>query len=275
MSRNETFFRALKNLRPSGILGPMPRPRAKGAAGVRTLERGLWVLEALAELGEGGLGPLSRRTGLAKSTLYRLLQALAQRGFVEEERGVYRVGPRAFAVGQAYPKRSLLRAARPEMEALAGELGESVNLAVRAGLEALYLDQVEGTRLVRLFTAPGSRAPLHATGVGKVLLAFGGVPEGLRLEPYTPKTLTRLEALLAELERVRTRGYALDDEEREAGVRCVAAPVFGPSGEVVAALSLSAPAGRLPLERAHALAPRVVEAARRASLRLGFTGPVQ
>lgn len=249
----------------------MPRPREKGVGEVKTLERGLRVLEALAELGEGGLSPLAGRTGLSKSTLYRLLQALVRLGFVEEVEGVYRVGPRAFAVGQAYPSKSLLQAVRPEMEALAAETGESVNLAVLAGMEALYLDQAEGTKLVRLFTAPGSRAPLHATGVGKVLLAYRGVPEGLPLTPYTPFTLTRREDLLRELEKVRRQGYALDNEEKELGVRCVAAPVFGPGGEVVAALSLSAPASRLSPEAAHALAPRVLEAARRASLRLGFT----
>ena len=252
----------------------MPRPREKGAEGVRTLERGLLVLEALASLGEAGLGGLARATGFSKSTLYRLLQTLAHRGFVEEGEGVYRVGPRAFAVGQAYLKRNLLQAARPEMEALAEELGESVNLAVMAGLEALYLDQVEGKKLVRLFTAPGSRAPLHATGVGKVLLAYRGVPEGLLLEAYTPHTLTCREVLLEELKRVRAQGYALDNEEKELGVRCVAAPVFGPGGEVVAALSLSAPASRLSPEEAHRLAPKVVAAAQKASLRLGFTGSV-
>ncbi|MDM7323567.1 MAG: IclR family transcriptional regulator, partial [Thermus sp.] len=245
----------------------MPRPRAKGAQEVRTLERGLEVLEALAELGEAGLSTLASRTRFHKSTLYRLLQTLVRHGFVEEEGGFYRVGPKAFAVGQAYPRQNLLLAVRPEMEALAAQTGESVNLAVLAGREALYLDQAEGSRLVRLFTAPGSRAPLHATGVGKVLLAFRGVPEGLALTPYTPFTLTRLEDLEGELEAVRRQGYALDNEEKELGVRCVAAPIFGPSGEVVAALSLSAPASRLSLEEAHRLAPRVVEAARRASLR--------
>jgi len=133
---------------------------------------------------------------------------------------------------------------------------------------------VEGGQLVRLFTAPGSRAPLHATGVGKVFLAYRGVPEGLRLIPFTPHTKTRLAELLQELGEVRAQGYALDNEEKELGVRCVAAPVFGPSGEVVAAISLSAPASRLSLEAARRLAPRVMAAAQRASLRLGFSGSV-
>ncbi|GLV47579.1 transcriptional regulator [Thermus sp. LT1-2-5] len=252
----------------------MPRRREKGASEVKTLEKGLGVLEALAEHKEAGLSALAEATGLAKSTLYRLLQTLVRRGFAVEEGGVYRVGPKAFAVGQAYPRPDLLSAARPEMEALAEETGESVNLAVPWEGEALYLDQVEGRQLVRLFTAPGSRAPLHATGVGKVFLAYRGVPEGLRLTPFTPHTQTRLEGLLAELQEVRAQGYALDNEEKELGVRCVAAPVFGPTGEVVAAISLSAPASRLSLEAARRLAPRVRAAAERASLRLGFSGGV-
>jgi len=252
----------------------VPRPREKGASEVKTLEKGLRVLEALAEAREAGLAALAEATGLSKSTLYRLLQSLARRGFVTEEGGVYRVGPRAFAVGQAYLRPDLLSAARPEMEALSAETGESVNLAVPWEQEALYLDQVEGRQLVRLFTAPGSRAPLHATGVGKVFLAYRGVPEGLRLTPFTPHTKTRLEELLEELGEVRAQGYALDNEEKELGVRCVAAPVFGPSGQVVAAISLSAPASRLSLEAARLLAPRVMAAAKRASLRLGFSGGV-
>lgn len=252
----------------------MARPRDKGPQEVKTLDRGLYLLEVLGELGEAGLTSLARRTGFSKSTLYRLLQTLVRHGFVEEEGGLYRVGPKAFAVGQAYPRQNLLLAVRPEMEALAAETGESVNLAVPAGLEALYLDQAEGNKLVRLFTAPGSRAPLHATGVGKVLLAFRGVPEALTLNPYTPYTLTRLEDLRRELDAVQRQGYALDNEEKELGVRCVAAPIFGPGGEVVAALSLSAPSSRLSLEEARLLAPRVREAARRASLRLGFVPPL-
>lgn len=237
--------------------------------GVRTLERGLEVLLSLAE-GERTLSDLARATGLSKSTLYRLLSSLVRAGFAEEKGGRYRVGPVAFAVGQAYRAKSLLEAARPWMVWLRDETGESVNLAVRSGLQALYVDQVEGQRLVRLFTAPGSFAPLHATGVGKVLLAYGGLPEGLRLEAYTPYTKTDEEALREELAQVRSQGYALDNEEKELGVRCVAAPIFGPEGEVVAALSLSAPASRLSQEAAKRLAEKVREAALRVSLHLGY-----
>ncbi|KGQ21897.2 IclR family transcriptional regulator [Thermus filiformis] len=247
----------------------MPRPRSKGATGVRTLERGLGVLRLLAE-GERTLSELSKEAGLSKSTLYRLLTTLVRAGFAEERGGRYRVGPVAFAVGQAYRTRSLSEAARPWMLWLRDETGESVNLAVRSGLEALYVDQVEGRQLVRLFTEPGTRAPLHATGVGKVFLAYEGLPEDLPLEAYTPNTRTDPRVLAEELAQVRAQGYALDDEEKELGVRCVAAPIFGPAGEVVAALSLSAPASRLPLEAAHALSGKVREAALKVSLHLGY-----
>ncbi len=237
--------------------------------GVRTLERGLEVLRHLAD-GEKTLKELAREGGLSKSTLYRLLSTLVRTGFAEEKGGRYRVGPLAFAVGQAYRARSLSEAARPWMVWLRDQTGESVNLAVRSGLEALYVDQVEGLQLVRLFTAPGTRAPLHATGVGKVFLAYGEVPEGLSLKPYTPYTKTEKEALFEELAWVKAQGYALDNEERELGVRCVAAPIFGPGGEVVAALSLSAPASRLSEAAAHELSPKVREAALKVSLHLGY-----
>lgn len=208
----------------------MARPREKPPQAVKTLERGLRVLGALAQAGESPLGPLAERVGLAKSTLYRLLRALAQAGFVEEEGGVYRVGPKAFAVGQAYPKRSLSQAVRPEMEALARETGESVNLAVPLGREALYLDQVEGTKLVRLFTAPGSRAPLHATGVGKVFLAYLGVPEGLSLTPYTPTPSPGFPTSSGSLRRCAGGATPWTTRRRSSGCGAWPPPSSGPQG---------------------------------------------
>jgi IclR family acetate operon transcriptional repressor len=207
----------------------MPRPKAKGAGEVRTLERGLMVLEALSVLGEAGLGPLAAATGLSKSTLYRLLQTLVRKGFVEEAGGVYRVGPRAFAVGQAYPRQSLLEAARPEMEALAEALGESVNLAVMAGLEALYLDQVEGKKLVRLFTAPAPGPPSTPRGWGRSSWPTGGCRRGFSWEP-TPPTPSPPGRPSGGAKAGPGPGLRLDNEEKELGVRCVAAPVFGPGG---------------------------------------------
>ena len=144
------------------------------------------------------------------------------------------------------------------------------------GAEAVYIQQVESRQMLRMFTQLGARVPLHCTGVGKVLLAWRSEEEVRQLlgpEPlaaFTPHTLTRVDAVLQELERVRRLGYAVDREEREIGVRCLAAPVRDATGRVVAALSLSAPAVRLPERRLAELAPVVLETTRELSLRLGW-----
>ncbi|WP_233218691.1 IclR family transcriptional regulator [Deinococcus arcticus] len=253
---------------------------------MRTLERGLNVLWALSQLGEAPLSAIARAAGLSASTASRLLDTLRQQGYADwdEASGLYRVGLRAFQVGAAFnAAQSLVRAAGAEMSALVAELGESANLAVLrplggGRLEAAYVHQVEGPQLVRMFTQPGASAPLHASGVGKVLLAsrpedevraaLGAGP----LKAYTPHTLTAPDAVLAELDKVRREGYALDEQEREPGVRCVAAPVYGAGGEVWAALSVSAPTSRLSPEQLPVFLNATLSAAGRIGTRLGWTG---
>ncbi|AWT37539.1 transcriptional regulator [Deinococcus arenae] len=254
------------------------RPRGADApGGVRTLERGLSVLWALATLREAPLSQVARAAGLSASTAYRLLETLRQQGFVdwEEASGLFRVGLRAYQVGAAFDAaHALTAAAAPEMRALVAELGESANLAVLrphgAGLEAAYVHQVEGPQLVRMFTQTGASAPLHASGVGKVLLAARPEAEARRaleatpLTAYTPHTLTTVDAALAAVARVREDGFALDDQERELGVRCVAVPVTGADGQVAAALSVSAPTSRLTPDEV----PRFLAAAQAAAARI-------
>lgn len=257
---------------------PKPgRARSEGAGSVRTLERGLLLLLALGELRRAPLGVLARQVGLPGSTAYRLLETLRRQGFVawDEESGLYRVGLRAYQVGLAFAGRDhLISAAHPEMEALVADLGETVNLAVLDGREAVYVHQVESRQLVRMFTQPGAGAPLHCSGVGKALLAWrpeddlrrrlGGGP----YPAWTPRSVTTLDALQAELARVRAQGYSLDDEEREPGVRCVAVPLRGRNGEVVAALSVSAPTSRFGPGQVAAFAGRLAQAAARVATRL-------
>lgn len=255
------------------------RPTGRGVAGVRALVRGLSILECLASERELSLSQLASRLQLPGSTTYRLLETLKARGFVAQspETGLYRLGIRAFEVGGAFLARwRLHELAIPAMKALVADINETVNLAVADGREAVYVGQVEGQQLVRMFTQIGARTPLYCTGVGKVLLAWRPEEEvrrlfdGVVLRAYTPNTITGLEALLAELARVRAAGYAVDREERELGVRCVAAPIRDRSGQVVAALSVSAPSARLPEARIAELAPRVMAAANEVSAGLGF-----
>ncbi|THF84312.1 IclR family transcriptional regulator [Deinococcus sp. KSM4-11] len=253
------------------------RARTGEPASVRTLERGLLILVALKEFGRAPLGQLARQVGLSSSTAYRLLETLRQQGFVEWDgpSGVYSVGLRAYQVGLAFTERSgLIHSAHPEMEALVGRLNETVNLAVLHAPEAIYVHQVEGRQLVRMFARQGDSAPLHASGVGKALLAWR--PDADLLvgeEPfvsYTPHTQTTLAALVEELAQVRDLGYSIDDQERELGVRCVAVPVRDHTRAVVAALSVSAPTARLPTDQIPEVASQLVRAAAQISLRLGW-----
>jgi IclR family acetate operon transcriptional repressor len=245
---------------------------------VRALLRGLAVLEALAAGPDLSLSEVARRTALPVSTAHRLLETLRRRGFVQAvDGGRYRVGLRAFEVGVSFLRSQRLpEVARPVMVALVDRVRETANLAVRDGAEAVYVLQVESDRMLRLFAQPGARHPLYCTGVGKVLLAWE--PEDLvrvllgpgPLPRFTPRTLTHPDDVVRHLRLVRSRGYAVDREERETGVRCVAAPVRDASGRVVAALSVSAPASRLPNHRIPRVAATVVSAAHRISRQLGF-----
>lgn len=251
----------------------------KEMSGVRALDRGLLLLEGLAQVRELSLSEIARQVDLPYSTTFRLLETLRKRGFVAQssETGLYRLGIRAFEVGSSFLSHGPLHeVAHPVMKALVDELNETVNLAVLDKREAVYIHKVEGRWVVRMFTQLGARSPLHCTGVGKVLLAWRSEEEVMALlgqrplEGYTKTTLTHPKAILEELRRVRGRGYAFDNEEREVGVRCVAAPVRDGKVEVIAALSLSAPASRLPHRQVTKIAQRVMAAANEVSARLGW-----
>lgn len=261
-------------------VGRRGRRRSREPGGtVRALDRGLSVLEALSEASELPLSEIARRVRLPYSTTHRLLETLVRRRFVAQrsDTGLYRIGIRAFEVGAALAQARLHEVAHPEMKALVDEINETVNLAVLDGQEAVYIHQVEGRQVVHMFTHLGARVPLYASGVGKALLAWRPEEEVRALlgpgplRGFTKRTLTTPAAVLKELRRVRAQGYALDDEEREPGVRCVAAPVRS-QGEVVAALSLSAPATRLADDRVARLARRLIAAAEQVSAQLGPPG---
>ncbi len=257
------------------------RSRSIGVGEVRTLERGLHLLEVLSEAETLSLSDLARRTELSPSTAYRLLETLRRRGFADwdEAKGLWKVGLRAYQVGSAFLTRGgLIDAAMPEMEKLVDELNETVNLAVLDGNEVVYIAQVEGRQLIRMFTRIGARAPVYCTGVGKALLLEHTEPEVRRIvgggpfKAFTQRTITTLERFLQTLKEARGRRFAIDDEEREDGVRCIAAPIHDNRGKVVASMSLSAPASRVPNERLEVLGARVRQAADAVSARLGWSG---
>jgi DNA-binding IclR family transcriptional regulator len=222
---------------------------------VQSLARGLEILEALAGEREMGLGEVAARTGLRPSTAHRLLATLVAQGYALQSRpsGRYMLGYRLTELAGAVGERTArLRAiARPALERIQAATGEAANLSVLAGASAVYIDQVEGTRAVRMLARIGASVPAHASAAGKAMLsrAADGALDALlatgSLPAFTANTLTTREALEAELETVRARGWATDDEEHEPGVGCVAAAIVDRRGEALAALSVSAPTQRV------------------------------
>jgi IclR family acetate operon transcriptional repressor len=226
----------------------------------------------LAEASSDGL-PLTeigQRSGLAYSTTYRILETLRRRKFVYQsaESGVYSIGLRAFQIGTAFSaQHQWYQVANAALKSLVEDVNETTSLGILDGSEVVNIHQVEGTRLMRMFIQPGSRLSLHGTGIGKALLAWlepGQVLDLLGSGPWpshTEKTITEPGRFLEELAAIRERGYSLDDEEQEVGVRCIAAPVQDLRGRVVAAVSIAGPKARLCAERLDDLSERVIAAA--------------
>ncbi|HNI07686.1 MAG TPA: IclR family transcriptional regulator [Thiobacillaceae bacterium] len=242
---------------------------------IQVIDRLAALLDALASEGDGAsLKILAAETGLHPSTAFRILGALAVHDFVaRDEQGHYRLGPHLLRLAaKARVGLDVRAAARPEMEALRDQVGETVNLTVRQGDEVVYVERVTPNRMMRVEQVVGSRAPLHVTAVGKLMLGEAGAAairdyaRRTKLTAYTPNTRADLQKLLEDVGASTARGYALDDEEAELGVGCIGALVRDATGNAVAGLSVSAPMERRRLEWVE----RVQEAARKISERLGY-----
>jgi DNA-binding IclR family transcriptional regulator len=224
---------------------------------VQSVDRALDVLEAVAAGGELGVSEVAARTGLVVSTAHRLLASLADRGYVRQSatHGRYQLGLKVLelASGQQAQTAALCAAARPHLEHIESVTRETTNLVILVGNRVVYVDQVAGRHSMRMFTELGSSVLAHTTGSGKAMLAYQPAQTVADIysrarEPFerlTPRTHTTLASLTEEFGRIRRRGYAIDDEEHEEGVSCVAAPVFDGSGGAFAAISISAPTSRI------------------------------
>jgi DNA-binding IclR family transcriptional regulator len=247
---------------------------------VQSVERAFDLLEALAAGGELGVTELASRTGLVPSTTHRLLHTLARRGYVSQstDSGRYLLGYKVVEVASGLERRleRLRVAARPHLEAIQRATGETVNLVVLDADRVVYVDQVEGSRSVRMFTTVGTSVPAHTTGSGKAIMAFGPVEAARALydgrEPFerlTGSTLTTLAELESDFARIRRRGYAIDNAEHEEGVGCVATAVFDHRGRPCAAISVSGPAARILQGKTATLGGLLVERAGEVSTALG------
>jgi DNA-binding IclR family transcriptional regulator len=260
--------------------GPVQAADRGEVPSVQSVDRAVAILEILARDGEAGVTEVARELDVHKSTASRLLAALDRRELVAQDtaRGKFRLGVGIVRLaGAASQRLDVLQQSRPVCRLLAQEVGETVNLAILSGRDALYLDQVAGPAALSPHNWAGQRIPLHATSDGKVLLAY--LPEAQLagsltppLARFTERTVTDIAEFPVLLAEVRRRGYATAVEELEAGLTAVAAPVRNAEGTVIASISASGPSFRIPAERIAALAGAVSRAAAEASRRLGWLG---
>jgi len=230
---------------------------------IQTVQNALRLLETFHDEVELGVSELSRRLGLHKNNVFRLLATLEQSGYIEQSDATdrYRLGPRCLELGRSFARGSrLLERARPLLEQLAVDLGESAHLAVMHDYQVVHLDGEQPRQLVLASSRIGRRLPVHSTALGKVLI--GNADDAVRsdydksvvtrgLEASTESTITDRDKLFEHFRTVAVQGFALDLEECELGLRCAAAPVFDEQGRCVAALSVSGPAPRLSEDRLH------------------------
>jgi DNA-binding IclR family transcriptional regulator len=247
---------------------------------VQSVDRAAAILEILARDGEAGVTEIARELGVHKSTASRLLAALDRRELVAQDtaRGRFRLGVGLLRLaGAAGRGLDLTQESRPVCRALAQEVGETVNLAILSGRDALYLDQVAGPAALSPHNWAGQRIPLHATSDGKILLAYLSGAEirehlALPLERFTEHTVIALPEFGRLLAQTRQRGYATTVDELEEGLTAVAAPVRNAEGTVIASISASGPSFRIPAGRIPEIAGAVQRAAGEISRRLGWTG---
>ncbi|CAN7720160.1 IclR family transcriptional regulator (plasmid) [Aminobacter sp. NyZ550] len=258
--------------RPKGSQSPSP------ATGIQALDRGLDVLEALATHDGITLTELSAHLGQSSATMYRVLATLEQRRYVEAspERQEWFVGPEAFRLGSAFVRRTnIVERSRSVMRDLMSRTGETSNLGIEREGHVLFVSQVESNETIRAYFPPGARSPLHASGIGKALLAtfdedrLEAFIKGANFTRFTDKTIATADRLREEMHATRQRGYSFDDEERTIGMRCVAACILNGYSEAVAGISISGPTPRMPDARIREIGLLVTEAAREISRRLG------
>lgn len=246
------------------------------------LESGLDALEALAHHGAGiGVSDLAAELAMDKGNVHRLLQTLVRRGYVQQDPMTrrYRSSAKLVSVAGSVLRRLDVRSASEEVcEELVEITGESVHASQMSSSGPVYVLQRKAPFRVSVDTEIGSRPPMHATATGKAVLAY--VPESERenwlklpLESFTIRTITSVTDLNRDLKAIVARGYAIDDEEYNPGVRCIAAPVFGIDGSVAGCIGVSSPVLRMDVAKVPDVAAQLIDAARRVTERLG--GPME
>lgn len=263
--------------------GRIPLKAVTATGQVQSLTRGLSLLEALATAESGlSLTDLARKVELAPSTAHRLLATLEKMGYVYQGGDLARwyVGLQAFTVGSSFlANRDFVAQSHPYLRRLMEQSGETANLGILDGTEAVFIDQVQCRETMRTIVKLGSRVPLHASGVGKAIFAalpdeqIDAIVKVKGLPRITANTITSPEIMWASIRVIRQRGYSFDDEEHLPGTRCVASPIYDEHAEALGALSLAGPLSRLPDDRIKQLGPLVAHLAEELTRRLGGRWP--
>lgn len=256
--------------------------REKANYTIQSVSHALDILESFTRTeDELGVTELSKRLGLHKNNIFRLLATLEHRGYIEQNKSTenYRLGPKTLQLGAIFiEQRECRRQARPILENLMAASGETAVVAVLRGSNVIYMDSVETTKTVRVVSRVGAILPAHCTAVGKVQLAALPVAEIERLypetalKPLTDKSLKTRDALIADLKTVAEKGYAIEHEESELDVKSIAVPVRDFSRNVIAAVGIVAPAHRIadPRFDRDGIVSVVQEAGKALSMKMGF-----
>lgn len=248
---------------------------------IQSVSHALDVLESFTKTeDELGVTQLSKRLGLHKNNVFRLLATLEHRGYIEQNKTTenYRLGPKTLQIGAIFiEQRECRRQARPILEKLMAAAGETAVVAVLRGNKVIYMDSVEANKTVRAVSRVGAMLPAHCTAVGKAQLSTLPMAEIERLypenslPPLSDRSIKTRDALIADLKKTAEKGYALEHEETDADVRSIAVPVRDFSRNVVAAVGIVAPVHRLTDERLEkSVISLVQEAGKSLSLKLGF-----
>lgn len=247
---------------------------------IQSIERAADVLELfLTSNPELSIKEISQKLNLSKSTVHGIIKTLEHRGYLQQNPDdlKYRLGIKLFELGNFIGNNlDIRKIARPIIRNLVDELNETVHLVMLQRDEVIYIEKVEGPRALTIYSHIGKRAPVHCTGVGKAILAYQSEKEidrilsSVILEPFTEYTMTNIVDIKSHLKSIREKGYAIDDEEIELGLKCIAAPIFNHQGNVIASISCAAPKMRLDEERLPEVIERIKRAASEISTCLGY-----
>jgi len=246
---------------------------------VQSVAKAADILECFVSKSELGISDISKLMGMSKSTIYGIVNTLVETGMLEQdsESRKYRLGLKLFELGHIVEKRMDIRAeAKPFCMALSEKYSQTVHLATHSEGDVVYIDKFDVPDFLIVYSQIGRRAPMTCTGVGKAMLAYLGqdyIEKYILPKTFAKKTANSIdtaEKLFADLEEIKKRGYALDNEEIEQGLKCVAAPIFNKNSEPVAAVSLSGTAAKMDSIPVPTLAADVLKCAGEISARLGY-----